>query len=235
MSNIQIYAPIRKRMILVFDVETTGLLPKKPRKKAGEKSDDKACENEIPIESYPYIIQLSFILYDLIESTPVITYDSYIKIPEHVELSQHISELTGITKEICNKKGRDISDVLDKFYEAYMLAEVIVAHNMDFDEQMILIELQRNRKEIIEKLPYCFTIFSKIYEKLKGVQRYCTMRNGIELCAITVESKTTKKWPKLSELHQKLFGVVPDGLHNSMVDVNACLKCYLKMRHGINH
>jgi DNA polymerase III epsilon subunit-like protein len=235
MSNIQIYAPIRKRMILVFDVETTGLLPKKPRRKACETSDNNACENEIPIESYPYIIQLSFVLYDLIESTPVIIYDSYIKIPEHVELSQYISDLTGITREICNKKGRDISDVLDKFYEAYMLAEVIVAHNMDFDEQMILIELQRNRKEIIEKLPYCFTIFSKIYEKLKGVQRYCTMRNGIELCAITVESKTTKKWPKLSELHQKLFDEVPDGLHNSMVDVNACLKCYLKMRHGINH
>ena len=218
-------------MILVFDVETTGLLPKKPRRK----TDDKACENEIPIESYPYIIQLSFVLYDLIESTPVITYDSYIKIPDHVELSQHVSELTGITKEMCNEKGRDISDVLDKFYEAYMLAEVIVAHNIDFDEQMILIELQRNRKEIIEKLPYCFTIFSKIYEKMKGVQRYCTMKNGTEICAIVVESKTTKKWPRLVELYKKLFDEVPVGLHNSMVDVNACLRCYLKMRHGISN
>jgi hypothetical protein len=60
------------------------------------------------------------------------------------------------------------------------------------------------------------------------------MKNGTELCAITVDSRTTKKWPKLSELHKKLFDEVPDGLHNSMVDVNACLKCYLKMRHGIN-
>jgi DNA polymerase III epsilon subunit-like protein len=222
MSNIRIYAPIRKRMILVFDVETTGLLPKKTR------------GQEVPIESYPYIIQLSFVLYDIIESRAVYTYDSYIKLPENIEIPDRVSELTSITKQICQEKGKSIIEVIESFYEAYMLAEVIVAHNIEFDEKMISIELQRNRQEILDKVPYCFTIFSKIYEKLKGVQRYCTMRNGVELCAIVVESKTTKKWPRLSELHKKLFDVVPDGLHNSMVDVNACLKCYLKMRHGIN-
>jgi len=227
MSHIKIYAPIRKRMILVFDVETTGLLPNKTR--------GKASGNEVPIESYPYIIQLSFVLYDIIESTAVITYNSYIKIPENIEIPDRVSELTGINKQVCNENGKDIIEVIDKFYEAYMSAEVIVAHNIEFDEKMISIELQRNRQEFLNKAPYCFTIFSKTYETLKGIQRYCTMKNGTELCAITVESKTTKKWPKLSELHQKLFDVVPDGLHNSMVDVNACLKCYLKMRHGITH
>jgi len=225
MSNIRIYAPIRKRMILVFDVETTGLLPKKTRRKDSS--------NEVPIESYPYIIQLSFVLYDIIESRAVYTYDSYIRLPEHIEISEKVTELTGINKQLCNENGKSIIEVLDNFYEAYMSADVIVAHNIEFDEKMISIELQRNRQKILDIAPYCFTIFSKIYESLKGVQRYCTMRNGTELCAITVESKTTKKWPRLSELHQKLFDVVPDGLHNSMVDVNACLKCYLKMRHGI--
>jgi DNA polymerase III epsilon subunit-like protein len=238
MSHIKIYAPIRKRMILVFDVETTGLLPKKLRAKKGEQVSEQAIgqgsETEIPIESYPYIIQLSFVLYDIIESRAVYTYDSYIRLPEHVEIPDTVSELTGITKQMCNEKGKNIIEVLDNFYEAYMLAEIIVAHNIEFDEKMISVELQRNREQILDTAPYCFTIFSKIYEKLKGVQRYCTMRNGTELCAITVESKTTKKWPRLSELHQKLFDEVPDGLHNSMVDVNACLKCYLKMRHGIN-
>jgi hypothetical protein len=64
------------------------------------------------------------------------------------------------------------------------------------------------------------------------------MRNGTELCNILIPSKReggnpTRKWPRLNELHQKLFDEVPIGLHNSMVDVEACLKCYLKMRHGI--
>ena len=35
------------------------------------------------------------------------------------------------------------------------------------------------------------------------------------------------------ELYAKLFeGATVEGLHNSMVDVLTCLRCYLKMRHG---
>jgi DNA polymerase-3 subunit alpha len=223
MSWVKINAPIRKRMMMVFDVETTGLLPKKKR---GE---------EVSIDSYPHILQLSFIVYDLFESRAVITYDSYIKIPENIEIPKHITELTGITKDICNEKGKNIIDVIKDFYEAYIICEVIIAHNIEFDEKMIQVELHRNRHAIIEEAPYCFTIFSKIYEKLKGVERYCTMKNGIELCAVIRENKQIKKWPRLVELHQKLFDEVPEGLHNSMVDVNACLRCYLKMRHGISY
>jgi len=31
------------------------------------------------------------------------------------------------------------------------------------------------------------------------------------------------------ELYKHLFGIIPDGLHNSMIDVLACLRCYGKM------
>jgi|UniRef100_A0A6C0JK35 DNA polymerase III epsilon subunit-like protein len=226
MTTIKIYAPIRKRMIVVFDVETTGLIPKKIR------------GQEIPIESYPYIIQLSCVVYDIFEKRIVKSFDSYVKISDNIEISEKVTELTGITRELCNKKGKNIIDVLECFYEMYMLGEVIIAHNIEFDEKMILIELERNRTEVLEKIPHCFSIFNKIYEKLKGVERYCTMRYGTELCNILVPSKIpggnpTKKWPRLNELHEKLFNEVPEGLHNSLVDVHACLRCYLKMRHGL--
>jgi hypothetical protein len=32
------------------------------------------------------------------------------------------------------------------------------------------------------------------------------------------------------ELHKHLFGDVPKGLHNSMVDVLVCLRCYGKIK-----
>ena len=35
------------------------------------------------------------------------------------------------------------------------------------------------------------------------------------------------------ELHKHLFGDIPKGLHNSMVDVLACLRCYGKMQFDI--
>jgi hypothetical protein len=49
---------------------------------------------------------------------------------------------------------------------------------------------------------------------------------------IIKEKKTYNKWPRLSELHKHLFHEEATGLHNSMMDVLVCLKCYLKMTTG---
>ena len=92
--------PIKRSRYLVFDVETTGLLPKQSQ------------NQRISISDYPYIIQLSFVIYDLEQRKIIKTYDSYIKIPETVIISQYVSNLTGITNEICNSKGVPITDAI---------------------------------------------------------------------------------------------------------------------------
>jgi DNA polymerase III epsilon subunit-like protein len=214
--------------VLVFDVETTGLLPQKPRNST----------QQIPLSDYPHIIQLSFAVYDLNANRLVRTYDSYVKIDADIEISEYVSKLTGITRDICNNSGNGITDVLKEFYMAYMECNAIVAHNMDFDEKMILIEFERYREQLIPLVSDYTTLFNKAHEQKCGIERYCTMRKGIALCNIMVESKIPgkppkAKWPKLAELYAKLFdGETVDGMHNSMVDVMACLRCYLKMRHG---
>tara|TARA_B100000902_G_scaffold18301_1_gene21923 strand:+ start:280 stop:1017 length:738 start_codon:yes stop_codon:yes gene_type:complete len=221
-------APTYRRRYLVFDVEATGLLPKTRRN----------TTNAAPITEYPYILQLSFAIYDLSQKQIIRQYDSYIDVPDEVEITEFITGLTGATKELCKTKGRPIVEVLEQFYEAYMFCEGIVAHNMDYDEKMIMVEMERNRPAIMEKAPYCFMTFNPMYEQVHGIDRYCTMKKGTDLCNILVESKMpgrppSKKWPKLCELYGKLFdGATVDGLHNSMIDVLACLRCYLKMRHG---
>lgn len=225
--NFTVEAPNRKKTCLVFDVETSGLLPKK----------DKSSVNPIPIEAYPYILQLSYAKYDIATNTLLETYDTYIKVKKEVEISETITDLTGITrKDIL--KGINILDALSKFYEAYITADVIVAHNIDFDMKMILVEIERNRVEILKKSPECMTIFNPTYEELNGVEHYCTMRKGTILTHIIVESKIhgrppSLKWPRLIELYGKLFdNEAVNGLHNAMVDVLVCLRCYLKMRHN---
>ena len=45
--NFVVEAPKRKRTVLVFDVETTGILPKK----------DRLSTTPPPIEAYPHILQ----------------------------------------------------------------------------------------------------------------------------------------------------------------------------------
>jgi len=241
MTTRVINAPKRKRRFMVFDVETTGKLNK-----------------NAPLDQQPHIIQLSFVIYDLQDRRIIKRFDSYVNIPQNIVITDFIKGLTGATREKCDR-GMDILDVLDEFYNAYFWCDEIVAHNIDFDTQMVLYEIERNREEIMKNLPHCSTIFNTIYEKVNRIERYCTMKNGMNFYEVDLpnttnidvtssmhpllmdvlhqnvpEPKKYKKWPKLSELYFALFGETPDGLHNSMMDVLVCLRCYLKMRHGLD-
>ena len=239
--NTVIKAPLRRRYYLVFDVETNGLLPKKTISPA--------------IDQYPHILQLSFAVYDMETRTIVHKYDSYVNVPDRVVIDDFVSNLTGITKQICLTKGKPICNVLYDFYKAYKMCQGIVGHNLEFDTKMISVEVQRNQVALIEHgFADCLNLFQPMYEKINNIDRYCTMRMSIKLCNIafplshvqavqavqasshstTTEQKPRLKFPKLSELHQKLFGgEMPANLHNSMIDVEVCLRCYLKMRHNI--
>ena len=229
MTTIEITPPIRKRYVLVFDVETTGLIPKQAR----------GSMQPIPITEYPYIIQFAFVLYDMIDGRIVQLFDSYVRIPDLVQIPEKVVELTHINKLMCQIRGRPIVDCLAAFTEAYKMAECVVAHNLEFDQEMVMIELERNRYEIISRCPQIMMLFQPINEKVRNLEKYCTMKHGTNLCGIVsgggVNGRPPRlKWPKLSELYGSLFnGEVVDGLHNAMVDVNACLRCYLKMRHNI--
>ena len=229
--NTIVKAPLRRRYYLVFDVETNGLLPKKNISPA--------------IDQYPHILQLSFAVYDMETQAIVQKYDSYVKVPDTVVIDDFVSNLTGITKQICIERGNPICNVLYDFYKAYKMCQGLVGHNLEFDTKMISVEVQRNQAQLIEDgLADCLILFQPMHEKINNIDRYCTMRMGTKLCnivfpsspssSITTEQKHRLKFPKLSELHQKLFGGdMPANLHNSMVDVEVCLRCYLKMRHNI--
>lgn len=217
---------VNNNYVLVFDVETSGLLPKK---------NQQALSRQLTINDYPHIIQFSFILYDVNTNNIVSCYDSLINIPEHVIIPEIVSELTGIQSYMCHYKGDSIVNALIEFEQAYKQCKCIVAHNMDFDMEMIFVEIERNRLEISQRASQCFTLFQPVYERINNIERYCTMRKGTNMCNIITPGldgkPPRKKWPKLSELYSFLFnGEKAEGLHNSLIDVMVCLKCFLKMK-----
>jgi len=204
--------------VLIFDVETTGLLPKII------KTED--------IDSYPNIIQLSYILFDTDKNVLLDYFDNYIIQKRHTKIPIEVTRLTGINKEMC-LSGVTMITGLEKIYSAMNEAECIVAHNIEFDSRMLFIELMRNKPYIEEKM-----IDGKIFDIIKLIERnnYCTMKNGINICKIVAKSKDGKeyyKWPKLLELYKKLFDKEVDNLHNSLVDTLVCLRCCLKMKYNI--
>ena len=45
-----------------------------------------------------------------------------------------------------------------------------------------------------------------------------------------VKSKYGFKWPKLSQLHKKLFGSDFDEAHDAEADVAACARCFFALK-----
>jgi len=209
--------------VLVFDTETNGILPKRDK------------HTQLPIISeYPYILQLSFVLYNIEMGVIEQTYNNYIKVSDDVIISDKITEITGITKETCMTKGIPIENALYDFYHAYMSADRIVAHNIAFDKNMIELEIFRNR-EHLRTIPESYFLFNDMFNSLHNTDTYCTMLNTKNYCNIMINGKygAYAKAPKLVELHDKLFGFTPNNLHDALVDTITCLKCYLKHGHNL--
>lgn len=216
------------RKVLVFDVETTGLIPKV----------NPVTKLPPPINECPHVIQLSFVKYNMYDHVIEDGYNAFINIPQDVVISPKITELTDITREMCDK-GISIIDALERFHAAYADCDCLVAHNLDFDSRMIGIELERNRDTLLETAPDVLKMFKSEFNKF-GMEKFCTMMSSIHSCGILVtnidkhgKTYTYKKFPKLSETYEHLFSQTPRNLHNSMMDTLVCLRCYLKMRHGV--
>jgi DNA polymerase-3 subunit epsilon len=211
------------QLAIVFDVETTGLLPK---------------YNGAPLSEFPHIIQLSFVLYDIDTWTVKKIYNEYIKTDAVIE--PKITEITGITREMVDSRGIHVCEALQEFFHAYMEADVLVAHNLEFDMKMVLAESARlGLNQIVDTFEKNCRMGNNDPKKLFDISNphfYCTMMHGIELCRLerTNSRGPYLKQPKLSELYQHIFELdPPEGLHNSLIDVVTCLRCYMDMAHQV--
>ena len=207
--------------VLVFDTETTGL----PQTK---------ILNPDTLHQWPTIVQFSYIIYDLSLNDIVESKDYVVKVPESILISEESSKIHGITNEISSKKGILVDEVLNEFF--YYLKDVdwIIGHNVSFDINMIKVELLRiiyNKKLITQQL--------KMYKyDLHFITNYknicCTLQDSIQFCNIQAIDKFGRpylKYPKLVELHQKLFDSSPNNLHNSFNDILVTLRCFMKLKH----
>lgn len=205
-------------ILLFFDVETSGLLPNTKSKTLDLKN----------LDQYPHILQLSYILYDLDRNMVIEKYNAYIH-NTTVDVLPEITELTGITKELMMEKGVCLDDALESFKCSYLQCNFIIAHNFEFDSKMLVIETERNRDYL---QPVSYSILSSIMSNT-NIKSECTMQMTVDFCNIErINSRGVyKKLPRLSELYQKLFDTNLKNFHNSMIDVLACLRCYLKFKY----
>ncbi len=162
------------------------------------------------IDNWPRLVQLAWLYFDG-EGNQISTGDFIVR-PEGFIIPEDSSSIHGISTERALKEGLPLDEVLRQFQDIVDRAEFLVAHNMSFDEKIVGAEFLRLGK------------MNVIEEKAK----ICTMEKATNFCAI--EGPYGYKWPKLSELHQKLFGRDFSEAHDAAVDIMATATCFWEMK-----
>ena len=195
--------------ILVFDTETTGL----PQGRN---------PSILETEKWPYIVQISWILYD--------TNTGNYSIVDHivdceVAIPEESTKIHGISERRASLKGIPIWEALNDFDIALQQCDLVVGHNISFDKRVCMVEaIRRKRKQ---------------YFTRDGVKKpeFCTMKQTKEMCNLTkinCKGDTYVKFPTLSELHNHLFGFIPKGTHDSMADVLITFRCYMVLEQNMD-
>lgn len=183
--------------ILIFDLETIGF-PK--------------YKNAKPFQSYYYdqarIIEIGYVI---INPTGEVlkSVNHFVKYDKIVNIEN--SFIHGITNDMVMEHGVLIDEVLDELSNDLINVDTIVAHNIEFDYNVLLSEVYRKYKN-----------FKHLLGLLYSKDLHCTMQIGKKYM-------TSGKYPKLVELHQLLFDKVWVQTHRALDDVNTCAKCYIKM------
>jgi len=160
--------------------------------------------------NWPRLVQLAFLLYDA-EGSLILSNETVIK-PSGFSIPKDASDVHGITTDYALNNGKEINDVLSNFEEQCLKSKYLVAHNINFDSKVMGSEFLRNTPR----------------NPISKLQLLCTMEASTDFCKI--EGYYGYKWPKLSELHIKLFGVDFEGAHDALADIEATARCFWEMR-----
>lgn len=186
---------------IIFDTETNGKIIdwKMP------------LRNDETISNFPRITQLAWQKVNLTSGEIVNEYQSLIQPAGWTVPKEQFFIDNNMSTERCKNEGKPLREVLPLIIEDLRDSEIVVAHNMSFDINVLGAELIRLN-----------------YKVGKELIKVCTMQETIDMCKLPGQYGKYK-FPKLTELYQILFEKEFDGAHDAMVDVTACKECFMEL------
>lgn len=193
---------------IVFDTETNGT-PKNYRAKMSD------------LWNWPRVTQLAWqkinvFTGELLNQHSQIIYPDGWTIPTPEELRKKGSKNpnffveNNMSTERCLAEGKPLAGVLDLLIKDMNDSDILAAHNLDFDNNVVGAEMIRLKKRA-----------NKVLTKI------CTMQASTQYCQLP--GQYGYKWPKLEELHMVLFNYAFDGAHDALSDVSATASCLVEL------
>jgi DNA polymerase III epsilon subunit-like protein len=184
-------------MYLFFDTETNG----------------KAKNFKAPVtdlDNWPRITQLGWQMYDedgtLVEEKSILIKPEGWTIPvEKFFIDNNMST------ERCEEFGIPLEDALKQLIASLEKSQYLIAHNMEFDINVLGAEFLRKGMKSENK-----------------VNKFCTMKESTSICKLP--GARGYKWPTLTELHTFLFNEGFAGAHDALDDVKACAKSFFELK-----
>lgn len=183
----------------MLDTETTGF-PK-------TKSFDNYFDPSLTINyNNSRVIEIGYIVYtsnqkELFRRNFLIKPDNFVVTNTHIH---------GITDEMLKKDGISIIDALEIVECDLLDVSTMVAHNLNFDYNILLSECYRYNK-------------LSLIDKFKSLNKECTMKMGQKVLK-------QKKFPNLQKLYlhfNKTNNIKP---HRALSDSIMCANCYFNMK-----
>lgn len=162
------------------------------------------------VGNWPRVVQLAWEAFGLC-GRKVLARSDLVR-PDGFTIPRDAEVVHGISTEIARRKGVPIAEVLGAFMQPLSGASLLVAHNFKFDSNVLGAELYR----------------LKLGEPFLGKAHVCTMEVATAYCALP--SRYGFKWPRLDELHLRLFGKGLKEGHDAAADAAVCSKCFFELK-----
>ena len=186
-------------MILIYDTETTGL----PRDWNAPLTDS---------ENWPRLVQLAWQLH--MPDGQLVSRGNHIVKPDGFTIPYNSAKVHGITTERATEVGLPLAEVMEMFGRDLERAEHVMGHNIEFDVNIMGAEYIR---------------MGEAAEQVTDKARIDSKDEATEFCAIPGGRGGKFKWPTLTELHEKLFGMGFGDAHDAAYDVDATAKCFFAL------
>jgi DNA polymerase-3 subunit alpha len=183
-------------MYLIFDTETTGV----PHNKSAPITD---------LDNWPRLVQLAWQLHD--PKGRLISNHSYIIKPDGFDIPFKAEKVHGISTRRAMEEGIELKGVFDYFLKDLEKTKQLVGHNIEFDINIIGAEFIRQSIST-----ETFLNLSKVDTGLASIE-FCQLQGGLG---------GKLKMPRLTELHEKLFGKPFQDAHDASYDVAATTRCF---------
>ncbi len=179
---------------IVVDVETTGL---------PQSFNMTATSTNIKNWDSCRLVQIAWMVYS--DDNQLISKDCKIVKPDGFEIPESATAIHKISTEMALECGEPIADVMSSFLAATKDVDTVVAHNISFDNNVIISEMIRLGLDT---------------DEWTDLNRHCTMKSN---------TKPFQRWPKLCNLYKKLIGPIGGNidLHSANGDCQLCAEIYI--------